>query len=44
LPAFGAYTGGLHIESPAIRALFPTAFKIDLMLRGHLMRREFFRQ
>jgi uncharacterized protein len=44
LPAFGAYTGGLHIESPPIRALFPTAFKIDLMLRGHLMRREFFRQ
>jgi uncharacterized protein len=44
LPAFGAYTGGLHIESPAIRALFPTAFKIDLMLRGHLMRREFFQQ
>jgi uncharacterized protein len=44
LPAFGAYTGGLHIESPPIRALFPTAFKIDLMLRGHLMRREFFQQ
>jgi len=41
LPAFGAYTGGLHIESEAIRALFPTAFRIDLLLRGQLMRREY---
>ena len=33
-PAFGAYTGGLHIESEPIRALFPAAFRIDLLLRG----------
>jgi uncharacterized protein len=41
LPAFGAYTGGLHIESEAIRALFPAAFRIDLVLRGQIMRREY---
>ena len=41
LPAFGAYTGGLHIESEAIRALFPAGFRIDLVLRGQLMRREY---
>ena len=41
LPAFGAYTGGLHVESEAIRALFPTRFRIDLVLRGQLMRREY---
>jgi len=41
LPAFGAYTGGLHIESEPIRALFPAAFRIDLVLRGQLMRREY---
>jgi DNA ligase-associated metallophosphoesterase len=41
LPAFGAYTGGLHVESEAIRALFPTAFRIDLVLRGQIMRREY---
>ena len=41
LPAFGAYTGGLHIESEAIRALFPASFRIDLVLRGQLMRREY---
>jgi uncharacterized protein len=41
LPAFGAYTGGLHIESEAIRALFPSAFRIDLVLRGQIMRREY---
>ncbi|HWE71818.1 MAG TPA: ligase-associated DNA damage response endonuclease PdeM [Stellaceae bacterium] len=41
LPAFGAYTGGLHIESDAIRALFPAAFRIDLVLRGQIMRREY---
>lgn len=41
LPAFGAFTGGLHIESEAIRALFPAAFRIDLVLRGQLMRREY---
>lgn len=41
LPAFGAYAGGLHIESEAIRALFPASFRIDLVLRGHLMRREY---
>lgn len=40
LPAFGAYTGGLHVESAPIRALFPAAFRIDLMIRGQLMRRE----
>ncbi|HEY3916629.1 MAG TPA: ligase-associated DNA damage response endonuclease PdeM [Stellaceae bacterium] len=42
LPAFGAYAGGLHIESEPIRALFPADFRIDLLLRGQLMRREFF--
>jgi DNA ligase-associated metallophosphoesterase len=41
LPAFGAYTGGLHVESEAIRALFPAAFRIDLVLRGQIMRREY---
>ncbi|HEX3973834.1 MAG TPA: ligase-associated DNA damage response endonuclease PdeM [Stellaceae bacterium] len=41
LPAFGAYTGGLHIESEAIRALFPAAFRIDIVLRGQIMRREY---
>ena len=41
LPAFGAYAGGLHIESEPIRALFPASFRIDLVLRGQLMRREF---
>jgi hypothetical protein len=41
LPAFGAYTGGLHIESEPIRALFPAAFRIDLVLRGQIMRREY---
>lgn len=41
LPAFGAYTGGLHIENEAIRALFPASFRIDLVLRGQLMRREY---
>jgi hypothetical protein len=41
LPAFGAYTGGLHIESEPFRALFPTSFRIDLVLRGKLMRREY---
>jgi uncharacterized protein len=41
LPAFGAYTGGLHIESGPIRALFPASFRIDLVLRGQLMRREY---
>jgi DNA ligase-associated metallophosphoesterase len=41
LPAFGAYTGGLHVESEPIRALFPHGFSVDIMLRGQLMRREF---
>ena len=41
LPAFGAYTGGLHVGSEPIRALFPASFRIDLMLRGQLMRREY---
>ena len=41
LPAFGAYTGGLHVESEAIRALFPARFRVDLVLRGQLMRREY---
>ena len=41
LPAFGAYTGGLHVESEAIRALFPSRYRVDIMLRGRLMRREF---
>jgi uncharacterized protein len=41
LPAFGAYTGGLHIESEPIRALFRASFRIDLVLRGQLMRREY---
>jgi len=41
LPAFGAYTGGLHIDSDPIRALFPTRFRVDLLLRGQLMRREY---
>lgn len=41
LPAFGAYTGGLHVESAPIRALFPGGFRIDLVIRGQLMRREF---
>lgn len=41
LPAFGAYTGGLHVESEPIRALFPRGFSVDIMLRGQLMRRVF---
>jgi hypothetical protein len=41
LPAFGAYTGGLHVESDAIRVLFPAAYRVDILLRGRLMRREF---
>jgi len=41
LPAFGAYSGGLHIDSEAIRALFPASFRIDLVLRGQLMRRDY---
>jgi metallophosphoesterase superfamily enzyme len=41
LPAFGAYTGGLHVESEEIRALFPARFRVDLVLRGQLMRREY---
>lgn len=41
LPAFGAYTGGLHVESAPIRALFPAGFRVDLVIRGQLMRREF---
>lgn len=41
LPAFGAYTGGLHVESEPIRALFPAAFRVDIVMRGQLMRREF---
>ncbi len=41
LPSFGAYTGGLHIDSPPIRALFPTRYRVDLMIRGRLVRREF---
>jgi uncharacterized protein len=41
LPAFGAYSGGLHVESEPIRALFPAGFRVDIVLRGQLMRREF---
>jgi hypothetical protein len=41
LPAFGAYTGGLHVESEPIRALFPAGFRVDIVLRGKVMRREF---
>jgi DNA ligase-associated metallophosphoesterase len=41
LPAFGAYTGGLHIDSAPIRALFPSRYRVDIVLRGRLMRREF---
>jgi DNA ligase-associated metallophosphoesterase len=41
LPAFGAYAGGLHIESEPIRALFQTSFRVDLVIRGQLMRQEF---
>jgi uncharacterized protein len=41
LPAFGAYTGGLHIESEPIRGLFRASFRVDLVIRGQLMRQEF---
>ena len=41
LPAFGAYAGGLHVESEPIRTLFPAGFRVDIMMRGQLMRREF---
>lgn len=41
LPAFGAYTGGLHVESAPIRALFPRGFMVDIVMRGQLLRREF---
>ncbi len=41
LPAFGAYTGGLHVESEPIRALFPRGFSADIVMRGRLLRREY---
>lgn len=36
LPAFGAYTGGLDVEDPAIGALFPEAARIFLLGEGRL--------
>jgi metallophosphoesterase superfamily enzyme len=36
LPAFGAYTGGLDVRDPAIRALFPRGGRAFLLGRGRL--------
>lgn len=36
LPAFGAYTGGLDVREPAIRALFPRGGRAFLLGRGRL--------
>ena len=36
LPAFGAYTGGLDVEDPAIAALFPDAARVFLLGAGRL--------
>lgn len=36
LPAFGAYTGGLDVRAPAIRALFPRGGRAFLLGRGRL--------
>ena len=36
LPAFGAYTGGLDVEDPAIAALFPAASRLFLLGDGRL--------
>ena len=38
LPALGAYTGGLNVNDPAIRALFSTGFTVDLIARRRLLR------
>ena len=36
LPAFGAYTGGLDVDDPAIAALFPEAARLFLLGDGRL--------
>jgi DNA ligase-associated metallophosphoesterase len=36
LPAFGAYTGGLDVDDPAIAALFPRGAKLFLLGDGRL--------
>lgn len=36
LPAFGAYTGGLDVDDPAIGALFPDAARLFLLGNGRL--------
>jgi len=36
LPAFGAYTGGLDVEDPAIAGLFPDAMRLFLLGDGRL--------
>lgn len=38
LPAFGAYTGGLDVFDPALRALFPGAFAVHLIGRERVHR------
>ncbi len=37
LPAFGAFTGGLDIGDPAIKALFPEGFQAYLTARGKIL-------
>jgi len=37
LPAFGAFTGGLDIGDPAIKALFPSGFQAFLTARGKIL-------
>jgi hypothetical protein len=36
MPAFGAYTGGLDVRNPAIRALFPRGGRAFLLGRERL--------
>ncbi len=36
LPAFGAYAGGLDVFEPALRALFPGDFLVDLLARDRI--------
>lgn len=36
LPAFGAYAGGLDVFDPALRALFPGAFAVQLLARNRV--------
>ena len=36
LPAFGAYTGGLNVLDPAVRALFRAGFRVHLLGRNRV--------